>query len=709
MTVHGIIEEFQSTQENWLSYTERLEQYFTANDIVGGDKQWAILLSSVSPSTYQLIRNLISLEKSTEKSFDKIVKVIAEHHQPPPSMIVQRFTFNSRCRRSRKSISSYIAELCKLSEHCEYGDTFNDMLRDRLVYGIDDQRMQRRLLQEVKLTFTQARDMVLAMEAADRNARELEPTMPPGTVHELSDDSRCQFKGGSHGGSGASSCYRCGGKHAVDKCRFKESERHYCKKKGHLAKVCCSRRRDDTKYPRHSRNNPHKQPTGGTNHIKPQDADQEEEVLTLLRTRAIPMMVTVRLNEAELQMEVDTGASVSLISEATYKKLWSTMHRPQTDASSRKLQMYTGEKLNVLGSITIDVEYQTQRHTLPLLVVAGTGPSLLGRDWMRKILLDWQQLNPRPINKVHQVPPNALQSILDCHSMIFREELGKVKGVSTKIFLDPSARPRFCKPRTIPYALRTKVNKELERLEAAGVIEPIQFSDWAAPIVPMLKQDGSLRICGDYKVTVNQAAKLDTYTLSRIDDLFASLAGEKQFSQLDLAHTYQQIPLDEESWKLVVVNTHKGLFCYNRLPFGISSAPTIFQRTIEGILRGIPHVCVYLDDILISGNSTEDHLKNLEAVMTKLEDAGMRLKVKKCAFLLDSVEYLGHKISAERLQPTQEKVRAITHAPAPQNISQLRAFLGLLNYYGKFLPQLASTLAPFLIQAPRKEDKVCLG
>ena len=137
----------------------------------------------------QLIRNLISPEKLTEKSFDEIVKVIADHHQPPPSMIVQRFTFNSRCRHSGESISSYIAELRKLSEHCEYGDALNDMLQDRLVCGFDNQRMQRRLLQEVKLTFTQARDMVLAMEAADRNARELEQAMPPGTVHELSDDS----------------------------------------------------------------------------------------------------------------------------------------------------------------------------------------------------------------------------------------------------------------------------------------------------------------------------------------------------------------------------------------------------------------------------------------------------------------------------------------------------------------------------------------
>ena len=121
-----------------------------------------------------------------------------------------------------------------------------------------------------------------------------------------------------------------------------------------------------------------------------------------------------------------------------------------------------------------------------------------------------------------------------------------------------------------------KVNQELDRLEKAGVIEPIQFTDWAAPIVPVLKRDGSLRICGDYKVTVNRAAKLDAYPIPRIDDLFASLTGGKKFSKLDLAHAYQQIPLDEESQKLVI-NMSKGLFRYNQLPFGVASAPKYFN------------------------------------------------------------------------------------------------------------------------------------
>ena len=134
---------------------------------------------------------------------------------------------------------------------------------------------------------------------------------------------------------------------------------------------------------------------------------------------------------------------------------------------------------------------------------------------------------------------------------------------------------------------RKTIEKELDRLVEQGVIEPVCSSEWAAPIVPVLKKDGTVRICGDYKLTVNQAAKTDSYPLPKINDLFASLAGGQKFSKLDLANAYLQIPLDEASQKLVTINTHKGLYKYNRLPFGIAAAPSIFQRTMENILQGL--------------------------------------------------------------------------------------------------------------------------
>lgn len=324
----------------------------------------------------------------------------------------------------------------------------------------------------------------------------------------------------------------------------------------------------------------------------------------------------------------------------------------------------------------------------------------MGRDWLQKIQLDWKRLY-----RIEEAVGTSIPALLKKHSKLFEEGLGLVKGREAKVHVDPEAQPRFYRPRPVPYALRSKVDEELQRLERMEIIEPTEFSNWAAPIVPVVKQDGSVRICGDYKLTINQVAKLNKYPLPKIEELLASLAGGKRISKLDLAHAYLQIPLDEESKKYVTVNTHRGLYRYNRLPFGVAaSAPSIFQRMMESILQGISNICIYIDDILVTGPSEEEHLKTLDLVMTKLEESGIKLKLKKCKFLLETVEYLGHQISAKGVSPTQEKIKAILEAPRPKNVTQLCSFLGMVNYYGKFLSHLASTLAP-LYQLLQKNEK----
>ena len=341
-----------------------------------------------------------------------------------------------------------------------------------------------------------------------------------------------------------------------------------------------------------------------------------------------------------------------------------------------------------MGMVVVRVRCGKQEEDLKLFVVEGNGPSLLGRDWLSKILLNWKN-----IYSVH-VKSTALEEVLSSHSSLFKEELGMINGVTAKLHVSADAKPRFFRPRSLPYALRSRVDQALEKLEADGIMEAVDFSEWAAPIVPVVKWDGTIRVCGDYKLTVNQAAQTDVYPLPLVDDLFASVAGGKTFTKLDLAHAYQQLQLDETSRCYVTINTQKGLFRYTRLPFGVASAPAIFQRTMETILRGLPHICVYLDDILVTGESEAAHIHNLTAVLGRLEAAGIRLKREKCAFMLPEVEYLGHRISAKGLHPLESKVRAIADAPTPTNISQLKSFLGMLNYYGRFLPDLATLLAP---------------
>ena len=301
------------------------------------------------------------------------------------------------------------------------------------------------------------------------------------------------------------------------------------------------------------------------------------------------------------------------------------------------------------------------------------------------------QLNWR---KIHLLQCSSLADVLQRHAQVFANELGTLERYKAKLIVDPDANPRFLKARPVPYLMKELVEKDLDRLVTEGILEPVQFADWAAPIVPVLKGDGmSIRICGDFKMTINQAAKLDKYPLPKIEDLFAQLAGGKTFTKLDLSQAYQQVKLDESSKPYTVINTHRGLFRYNRLPYGVASAPGCFQRVMESLLKGVPGVVVYIDDVLVTGK-TEEHLAALEETLSRLEKAGLRLQQEKCSFMAASVTYLGHQIDEHGLHPVADKVQAVTKAPRPQNKSELKSFLGLLSYYSRFMPNMSTTLAP---------------
>ncbi len=180
-------------------------------------------------------------------------------------------------------------------------------------------------------------------------------------------------------------------------------------------------------------------------------------------------------------------------------------------------------------------------------------------------------------------------------------------------------------------------------------------------------------------MTVNKASTLECYPIPKIDDLLTSLSGGVVYSKLDM-----------------VINTHKGLFKYNRLPFGVSSAPAIFQRVMESLLQDIPNVVVYFDDIhvLVASKSESEHLITLDKVLSRLKEAGLRLRKDKCQFLVSSVTYLGYKIDKEGIHPVPKKIEAIKAAPSPKNETELKSYLGLLSYYNRFMPHLPTVLSP---------------
>ena len=159
-------------------------------------------------------------------------------------------------------------------------------------------------------------------------------------------------------------------------------------------------------------------------------------------------------------------------------------------------------------------------------------------------------------------------------------------------------------------------------------------------IVP--KPDGSVRICSDYKVSINKVVEDTPYPLPTADDIFSTLAGGQAFTKIDLSNAFNQLKVDESSSKYLTINTTKGLFQRTRLPYGIKTAPLMFQNVMDQVLHGIPGVCCYIDDILITANSEAEHLQRLETVLQRLESHGIRAKQAKCSFMMSDVDYLGH-------------------------------------------------------------------
>ena len=235
---------------------------------------------------------------------------------------------------------------------------------------------------------------------------------------------------------------------------------------------------------------------------------------------------------------------------------------------------------------------------------------------------------------------------------------------------------------------------DIQRLVHSGVLQKVEHSDWATPIVVVPKPSKAVRICGDFSVTVNPQLNINQYPLPRPEELFTALNGGCKFTKLDFSDAYLQLELDDESRNFMVISTHLGLYQYTRLSFGIAAAPAIFQQTMETMLQGLSGVVCYLDDIVVTGKSDAEHLQNLERVLAKIQEYGFQVRKEKCSFMQDSIEYLGHIVDKNGIHVSPKKIKGIVEMPKPRNQHQLRSFLGMVNHYGKFLCNLSDMFAP---------------
>ncbi|BHF75004.1 hypothetical protein SprV_0501809700 [Sparganum proliferum] len=373
--------------------------------------------------------------------------------------------------------------------------------------------------------------------------------------------------------------------------------------------------------------------------------------------------VEVLLNGHAVRLQLDTASDITIISE----RLWQSLSSPMMKQTSQSATSACDGLVQLMGQLQCCVSFRGTGITA-ICYVTNSDLNLLGLDWIEQLGLTDMPL--RVVGSQVRIP-----AVLAAKDILQRQ---------------PVFRPK----RSVPYAALPLFEAELKRLEELGVLVPVSYSAWAAPIVVVKKPNVLIRICADFSTGLNAALTPNCYLLPVPADLFILLNGGTCFAKLDLADAYLQIEVAPESGELLTINTHRGLFQYTRLPFGVKTAPALFQQTMNAMLSGIPGAAGYLDDIIIVGRSPAELQDRVCAVLEHVQEYGFRLRADKCQFFLDSTKYLGFVFDVTVRHPDPENIRVIQRMPAPKNISQLRSFLDLISYFSAFLPSLHDVRAP---------------
>ncbi|KAA8578257.1 hypothetical protein FQN60_018737, partial [Etheostoma spectabile] len=331
-----------------------------------------------------------------------------------------------------------------------------------------------------------------------------------------------------------------------------------------------------------------------------------------------------------------------------------------------------GGQLDCLGKFQAITEYKGKPYSFPVHVITGCNANNL-------------------LSRVTAMMMGLVKRVEEVHKAF--GEHGILKTEPVKILLRDNAEPYTVHTaRRVPLPLLQKVKEELKRMEENEVIEPVtEPTDWCAPMVPVPRKNGKVRICVDLK-RLNEAVRRERYVLPTAEEITAKLSGATMFTSLDAASGFWQIPLHSESTKLTTFITPFGRYAFKRLPFGITSAPEIFQRKMTETLNGLEGVAIFMDDVLVYGDTPEQHDQRLSKVLERIESAGLKLNKEKCKFRQDKLHFLGQVIDKSGVRPDPDKVKAIRGLPPPQNVQDLKRILGMFNYLGKYIPDLGSRM-----------------
>lgn len=669
------------TPDDWPRWKRRFEQFRQASSLTKDDamKQVNTLLYCLGEEADAVLTSMNTTDEE-RKVYDTVIGKFDGFFKVRQNVIFERARFNQRNQLGGETMEQYIMELYKLAESCNYGEMADEMIRDRLVVGIRDGALSQRLQLDAALTLEKAKTIVRQREAVGEQQQLLKGTVKAET-NTLDD---IQQRGGRHKqrqwkpkrGSNSQkttppkSCQRCGrGQHARDKCPAKDATCHSCQKKGHYSSQCFSK---------------------SVSQVESYDDLDEAYLDTVSGSETSAWLTNIQVNKENISFKMDTGAAVTAISLDTHKQL----KEPQLTAANKALYGPSRKKLTVKGMFKATISRGGITAKQHIFVVDGLKMNLLGLPAISTLKLAARL--------------DAVGETTDLHAAVMAKYPSVFQGLGNlgeeyEIKLKDDAKPySLLAPRRIPLPQLPKVKEELTRMESMGVISKVDKpTPWCAGMVVVPKTAGAIRICVDLK-PLNENVLREVHPLPKVDDTLAQLTGAKVFSKLDANSGFWQIPLAKASQPLTTFITPFGRYCFNKLPFGISSAPEHFQKRMSNILSGLDGVLCLMDDVLVFGQDKDEHDKRLTAALERIKVAGATLNPSKCEFEKSKLKFLGHIIDSNGIQADPEKTSAIRDMKPPTNITELRRLMGMANQLGKFSSKLAEISQPLRVLLSKK-------
>ncbi len=416
--------------------------------------------------------------------------------------------------------------------------------------------------------------------------------------------------------------------------------------------------------------------------------DEDEEFAWKIDTSGKRPKVELEICKTKVKLIIDTAASINIIDEPTYNSLYL---KPKLIKSATKAYAYGSRiPIPILGQFETRTSYSGTHRRILIHVVQGNGGNLLSFSSFKELNI---------ISLVSSVESDENEKFVEDlkarYPSVFTNRIGKLKNHLVKLHIDLDVKPIRQKRRPTPIHLRAGIEKAIKQMLKDDEIEPVDGpTPWVSPIVPIVKNNGEIRICTDAKL-LNTAIMREIHHTPTIEELSAELNGAKIISKLDLRSAYNQLELHPDSRDITVFSTHMGLYRYKRLNFGVSSASEEFQKTMESMINKIPKVRNISDDTICFGDTVEEHDKNLHLVLQKLEEVGITLNAEKSIFRQTSLDFFGLNFSKDGVKLTESKIDSLLNAAEPRGVKELKSLCGLINYASRFIRGAATLLAPF--------------